>query len=169
MTLIPLKIANMTFQSVSLDKHNYYRAKHDAAPLTWDRNCQVHAQNWANQLLRTNTFGHSSDRNDMGENIWAYYMTRGKLKKTDEQMAEEAIKAWYDEVKKYSYIFPGFSKKTGHFTQVVWKDTTKVGMAIAKDSEKAFVCANYAPQGNVLARSEFKKNVKRKKGACSIM
>ena len=30
----------------------------------------------------------------MGENIWAYYMTRGKNKKTDEQMAEEAIKAW---------------------------------------------------------------------------
>ena len=52
----------MTFQSVSLDKHNYYRAKHDAVPLSWDRNCQVHAQNWANQLLRTNTFGHSSDR-----------------------------------------------------------------------------------------------------------
>ena len=52
----------------------------------------------------------------------------------------------YNEVKKYSYMFPGFSKKTGHFTQVVWKDTTKVGMALAKDSEKAFICANYAPQ-----------------------
>ena len=33
-------------------------------------------------------------RNDMGENIWAYYMTRGKLKKTDTQMAEEAVTAW---------------------------------------------------------------------------
>ena len=49
-------------------------------------------------------------------------------------------------MKKYSYIFPGFSKKTGHFTQVVWKDTTKVGMAIAKSDEKAFICANYGPQ-----------------------
>ena len=55
-------------------------------------------------------------------------------------------------MKKYSYVFPGFSKKTGHFTQVVWKDTTKVGMAIAQNSEKAFICANYAPQ--VLPLSE---------------
>eukprot|EP00116_Pleurobrachia_bachei_P003076 sb/3463338/ len=83
---------------------------------------------------------------DMGENIWAYYMTRGNLKKTDETMAQEAVDAWYNEVKKYSFWFPGFSKKTGHFTQLVWKDTTKMGMAIAKDNDKAFICCNYIPQ-----------------------
>ena len=32
---------------------------------------------------------------DMGENIWAYYMTRGNLKKTDEGMAQEAVDAWW--------------------------------------------------------------------------
>ncbi|KAG0318144.1 Golgi-associated plant pathoproteinsis- protein 1, partial [Podila horticola] len=34
-----------------------------------------------------------------------------------------AITAWYNEEKQYNYNNPGFSGATGHFTQVVWKDT----------------------------------------------
>merc|ERR1712217_720289 len=45
---------------------------------------------------------------------------------------------------------------TGHFTQLVWKDTTTVGMA--KSSDGKFVVANYLPPGNF--KGEYLDNVK---------
>lgn len=157
----------MSFKSVALERHNYHRGNHKAPALTWDSRCESHAKRFANELLRTNGFQHSKDRDDMGENLWAWQMTRGALNKTDEQMAKEAVDAWYNEIKKYSYMRPRFSKKTGHFTQLVWVETKTVGMAIAKNNTRAVVVANYTPQGNV--QTQFKKNVKRKKRGCTIM
>ena len=52
----------------------------------------------------------------------------------------------YSEIKKYSYMRPRFSSKTGHFTQLVWVEAKTVGMAIAKNDTRAVVVANYTPQ-----------------------
>jgi hypothetical protein len=44
--------------------------------------------------------------------------------------ASSAIEAWGDEREYYNFDKPtGFSEKTGHFTQLVWKSTTEVGCA----------------------------------------
>ena len=40
--------------------------------------------------------------------------------------AEQAVQAWYDEVKDYNFSYGGFSMNTGHFTQLVWRETVKV-------------------------------------------
>jgi len=60
---------------------------------------------------------------------------------------------WYDEVKDYDFKNQGFKKGTGHFTQVVWKDTKEVGFGYAD----SYVCARYAPPGNYAGR--FEENV----------
>jgi hypothetical protein len=39
---------------------------------------------------------------------------------------KSAVDAWYNEVQSYNFNSPGWSGATGHFTQLVWKDTTKV-------------------------------------------
>ena len=44
---------------------------------------------------------------------------------------KSAITAWYDEVSDYDYSNPGFSSSTGHFTQLVWVGTTKLGCGVA--------------------------------------
>ena len=74
----------------------------------------------------------------------------------------EATKSWYNEITKYDFNKPGFSMETGHFTQVVWKNSKEVGFGVAKtkNKKKCIVVANYFPAGNYL--NQFKENVLRK-------
>ena len=66
---------------------------------------------------------------------------------------------WYEEHDKYSYNNPGFTKATGHFTQIVWQNSKEMGAGKAVSSTGAqFVVARYQPPGNV--RGQFPENVK---------
>lgn len=38
-----------------------------------------------------------------------------------------AVDAWGLEREQYNWAKPGFSEATGHFTQLVWSNTTSVG------------------------------------------
>ena len=66
---------------------------------------------------------------------------------------------WYSEVRDYNFSKTGeFNLKTGHFTQVVWRDTKEVGAGIARtENGESFVVARYLPPGNV--KGKFDENV----------
>ena len=74
-------------------------------------------------------------------------------------VGEKAVDSWYSEVEKYEYNSDRPSMGTGHFTQVVWKDSMKMGVAKASspDGRTTVVVANYHPPGNFVGR--FKQNV----------
>jgi hypothetical protein len=60
---------------------------------------------------------------------------------------QSTVAAWYSEVSSYSFSSPGWSGATGHFTQLVWKDTTKVGCGYnARCPMTTYVC-QYSPAG----------------------
>ena len=64
-------------------------------------------------------------KNKFGENI---YMAGGITVEP-----QHAVKAWYDEIQFYKFDKEENDiSKTGHFTQLVWKDTTELGVAIAE-------------------------------------
>ncbi len=73
----------------------------------------------------------------------------------------------YEEVCKPGYPFDGSqSSKTGHFTQVVWKESTELGVGRAVGKIKqgyfcTFIVARYRPAGNY--RGKYKGNVKKGK------
>lgn len=69
------------------------------------------------------------------------------------------VDAWYDEIDQYSYSNPGFSMSTGHFTQVVWKSTTKLGCAYqyCDSMWSNYVVCEYDPAGNY--DGEYAENV----------
>ncbi|XP_028516882.1 Golgi-associated plant pathogenesis-related protein 1 [Exaiptasia diaphana] len=96
-----------------LRAHNAYRARHGAPPLEWDSAMAHEAQAYAVTLARTKSMRHSSIRS-YGENLAMRQAWGSDVKYT----CAQATKDWYDEVKYYSYSRPGFSGKTGHFTQV---------------------------------------------------
>jgi hypothetical protein len=69
-----------------------------------------------------------------------------------------AIDSWADEEGDYNYEKRKFSIEVGHFTQLVWKNTTSVGCGAADcDSAGWLLICEYWPPGNVIG--EFGRNV----------
>ena len=70
----------------------------------------------------------------------------------------QAMTGWYSkEESQYSYdVSPGFSTITGHFSQIAWKSTTRLGCAAAKSKtgETWFWTCHFSKAGNVLGEFE---------------
>lgn len=65
---------------------------------------------------------------------------------------------WYNEIEKYDYSNPRFVSGTGHFTQVVWKNSKQVGFGFAQAKDGSFYAVgNYFPAGNY--QGQFKEMV----------
>jgi uncharacterized protein YkwD len=138
---------SLNTQSDALSAHNAVRRLHHAPPLVWDNTLAVYAEKYAERCR----FQHSSS--PYGENLATGYPS-----------IKAAIDTWYGEAKHYSYDRPEFSSQTGHFTQVVWKDTQRVGCGyVACDGRNGtpgkFLVCEYSPRGNVMSRELFEKNV----------
>ncbi len=128
--------------------HNAMRAKHCAGPLTWSGKLAAYAQKWADTLKAKGCmFGHSGG--NYGENLAAG--TQGVLD------PEATVAMWYDEIKLYRFPNGGFSMKTGHFTQLVWRDTRQVGCGHAVCNGNDIWVCEYDPFGNV--EGEYRQNV----------
>lgn len=77
-----------------------------------------------------------------------------------------ATDMWYEEVNNPGYNFnrPGYTSGVGHFTQIVWKGSTKLGCGV---SGVYVVCRYCEVAGNM--QGDFPDNVLPKKagGNCS--
>jgi uncharacterized protein YkwD len=133
----------------ALNAHNTKRGVHRSPALAWDADLAAGAQEWANGCRRdgNNNFVHSSFSNGYGENL--YWGTNVS--------AKDAAEWWYAEVQHYDWNDPitsynagdtDRSKEVRHFTQVVWKATTKLGCGLATCPGDRYVVCRYKPQGN---------------------
>jgi uncharacterized protein YkwD len=150
-------------RSAAVSQHNTYRATHKSPNITLSDSLNSSAQAWAENLASSGQFQHSTNRNNVGENLYASYTTETSIDPTT--LGNKAVSDWYSEIKDYNYASPGFSSDTGHFTQVVWKGSTQLGCGAAQGTATIegtkynafYVVCQYAPAGNV--QGQFPDNV----------
>lgn len=92
---IPASTSNAG-QSGFLNRHNYYRAMHQAPPLFWDNGLASSADAFSSRCTATH-----SGTAGVGENI--YWNSRV------DQADVAALDSWYSEKLKYDFGSPGFS------------------------------------------------------------
>lgn len=157
---------NLTnFRNATLTQHNTYRATHRSPSLIASNALNTTAQSWADQLAASGSFQHSSasQRNNAGENLYVSYTTANSI--AAGTLGNQAVTSWYNEVSAYNYASPGFSMQTGHFTQIVWRNSTQLGCGAARGTKTLngraynafYVVCHYAPAGNVTG--QFPQNV----------
>lgn len=131
-----------------LDAHNAARAAVGVEPMTWDAGVEAYAQNYANIRSADCSLTHSGSQSyGYGENIAAGGDAASLT-------ALSAVKMWVDEQKYYDYATNSCNAPSGqmclHYTQVVWRKSTKLGCARVQCSNGVgyFVTCNYSPMGN---------------------
>jgi uncharacterized protein YkwD len=136
-----------------LNAHNSYRSQVGVPPLNWSDTLASQAQEWAKHLSDTGKFEHSNS--GQGENLW---------KGTSNSFSfTNMVENWGNEKKNFIVggVSPDFSttgqfKDVGHYTQLVWRNTTQVGCAVVDGSDgNAILVCRYDPSGNVQGQSPY--------------
>nr|XP_014589684.2 cysteine-rich secretory protein 3 isoform X1 [Equus caballus] len=147
-----LSITKSEVQKEIVNKHNDLRRT--VSPLAsnmlkmqWDSKTATNAQNWANKCLLQHSKAEDRAVGTMkcGENLFMSSIPNSW---------SDAIQNWHDEVHDFKY---GVGPKTpnavvGHYTQVVWYSSYRVGCGIAycpkQGTLKYYYVCQYCPAGN---------------------
>jgi len=131
--------------------HNRFRSIHHVLPLQWNATLAEQAQNIAESVAGDPSTFQGEPAGENIAQIW-HDLQRAPLKATT---------IWYGENKGYSFSYPELNDKVKHFTQMVWKDTTQLGMGAAPSPSGKYVIvvALYRPLGNDIHR--LRDNVQR--------
>ncbi len=130
-----------------VDAHNAVRAEVGVGPVTWDANLADFAHRYVATLARSCALKHSAG-SGYGENLAAW---------TQQASPTKAVDLWAKE--KADYRGNGGPMReadmgAGHYTQVVWRGTTRVGCGRSTCSKDGIgwtlVSCNYSPAGNVM-------------------
>ena len=131
--------------------HNRVREEHCAPPLVWSVEVARRAQRWADALAASGcSFEHS--HGPYGENL-----ALGTAGVDDDP--EKIVDLWYRGFTTYDFARGGFSLRTGHFTQLVWTGSRRLGCGTSTCQGKRIWVCNYDPPGNY--RGQYVSNVRR--------
>ena len=136
-----------------LEVHNKYRTEVGIEDLVWSDDLAQSATFWAEQLAENCTFEHS--QGDYGENLWKG--TSSSSSGFAGFSIADVVDAWGGEKQHYNYEDNSCvdGEVCGHYTQMVWSSTTKVGCGMAScDGYDIWVC-QYTPQGNIVGQKPY--------------
>ena len=142
--------APASFAERLLIAHNLERDRVGVPRLMWSAKLSAQAQDWADQLARSNRFEHAQDRSGAGENLWMGPARR--------YSAEQMIGGFVEEVRYFrGGRFPNVSSTgswsdVGHYTQLIWRGTQEVGCAVGQGRDSDILVCRYFPAGNVMGQ-----------------
>jgi hypothetical protein len=138
-----------------LKVHNRERAVVGTPPLQWDRKLADHAADWAEHLVRSGKLEHSANNARPGEGENLLMGTQGGYTPT------EMVENWAGEKRYFKYgAFPNITKSgnwqvVGHYSQMIWRNTTKIGCALAKTGKWDILVCRYSPAGNFVGERPY--------------
>ncbi|MCG5451187.1 MULTISPECIES: CAP family protein [Micromonospora] len=143
---------NDEFLQEVLSKVNELRARHGSSLLTLDLELVEYSKSRASFMAEKGNLTHEGLRPDTGENgSWA-----GASTGPTAGSGTAAVDSWYSEISNYDFATGkaiDSTKAIGHFTALVWKNTTKLGVGrVAGQGAKwweTFIVANFSPPGNM--------------------
>jgi hypothetical protein len=141
---------SVPFELRVLAAQNRERQALGLEPLKWNQQLSQSAQQWADYLASTGRFEHAPENraSPVGENLWAG--TKGYY------APEAMVDAWVREKRFFHVgVFPNNSttgkvEDVGHYTQLIWRDTTEVGCAKATSAREDILVCRYLNAGNYI-------------------
>ena len=138
-------------QSILLRAHNDERTAHGLPPLAWSADLASAAGRSAAALIATGDPLTAHRRRGVvrayGENLWLG--SRGAYDYA------HMVSRWLDERRLYANgAVPNISNSgnwadAGHYSQIIWRTTTRMGCAIASSDRLDVLICQYDPPGNV--------------------
>lgn len=152
------------FSQQLVDAHNKWRRQVNVPALKWSGKLATFAQQWADHLKKAQSCKmqhRGSESNQItpgtptGENL-AWKWSSAAPKEGFLFTPEATVDAWASEIKFYD---PATGQCNGgvcgHYTQLVWRDTTAVGCGRAScGNSEVWVC-NYLPAGNYVGQKPY--------------
>jgi hypothetical protein len=135
-----------------LTAHNRYRVEVGVPSLKWSDDLAATALQWARHLSEVQVFQHSGALGT-GENLAMWTAGHASLAQLVDLWGAEKrffVEAHFPDVSSL-----GDWRTVGHYTQIVWRDTTEVGCGRATGGGYDFLVCQYAPQGNFMGRRVF--------------
>ncbi|WP_188063633.1 CAP domain-containing protein [Sphingobium sp. KCTC 72723] len=141
-------------QSVMLDAHNGERTALGLDPLDWDDDLTADAARYAQDMARTGLFRHSpraSRTMPSGENLWmgprrlygygvmvGAFLDERKWMRTGGKLPDLSTTGRWQDV--------------GHYSQMIWRGTRKVGCALGDGANYEYLVCRYLPAGNAFGK-----------------
>ena len=151
-----------------LKAHNKYRQELNIAPLVWSNALSKASVTWARHLSgrNANIYHDPNINGRYGENL--------AMSNTGDSFTT-FVHDWASEKKCFQYgVFPenakiaGCTVKTGkrgntiimenvvgHYTQIIWRNTRRVGCAFSRKGKQDYLVCRYHPAGNVVGRKPY--------------
>jgi GH18 family chitinase len=142
----PVDGPNQQTQEI-LAAHNKCRAQVGVPSLQWSENLAESAQQWADHLAATGEFAHSGVPENLAQGTAGAYSVT------------QLVDMWGGEKQYFKHgTFPDVSttgrwEDVGHYTQMIWKNTTEVGCGLAHGHGNDVLVCHYNPAGNVRGSS----------------
>jgi hypothetical protein len=138
------------FRASMIAAHNDARRRYGVAPLVWDDALARDARIYAATLASKNRFEHDLQvrRPPQGENLWMGTRTAYSY--------SAMIGALVDERRFFRPgRFPAVSRTgnwshVGHYTQIIWPTSQRVGCATASNRANDYLVCRYVPAGNIM-------------------
>ena len=136
--------------------HNNLRKQYKSPPLKYNKELNKLAKAYAKEIIS------SQKKVIYKPNIYKGTILGESVIMSDLNDPQKILENWKQEGDNYDFSKNKFSKITSHFTQIIWKETTDIGIGFfpedeKKENEKYCIVILYYPPGNTLGN--FSQNV----------